>query len=151
MKKCKKCGRVQDLSCFYKQKEMVDGYRNYCKYCWKNSNKINNKINKENYSKVRKEWIKNVKSKYGLGYATINRFGLKLALLVYDRAERKCELCGNENDLTIHHIDGKGRHNEEKGLPVNNEISNLQVLCRSCHGGLHSKLYWREKKDETGN
>lgn len=79
--------------------------------------------------------------KYGLGYATIKRFGLKLALFVYDRANRKCEICGNENNLTIHHKNNKGINLEHAGHKelVDNSLDNLIVLCRKCHGSIHGK------------
>ena len=35
-----------------------------------------------------------------------------------------CELCGNEENLDIHHIDGNWK---------NNNLNNLMCLCRSCH------------------
>lgn len=158
MKKCKKCGRVQDLSCFYKQQSTADGHRHYCKDCWKNLNKIGKEKNGVSYFKNRKKKLNILKSRYGIGAGTICRFGFKLSLEVYEKANRKCELCGNENDLTIHHIDGQGRHNAEKGLPVNNDIFNLQILCRSCHGRLHALKHWENKvlkkggkNNETGN
>jgi hypothetical protein len=86
------------------------------------------------------------KKTYGIGRRTITTYGLRLALEVYDRSERKCEVCGSEYDLTIHHLDGNGRHNAEKGLPMNNDKNNLAVLCRRCHGSLHSREYWKNKK-----
>ncbi len=79
--------------------------------------------------------------KYGIGYSTIRRFGLKLALFVYDRASRKCEICGNENNLTIHHKNNKGINLEHTGHKelVDNSLDNLIVLCRKCHGSIHGK------------
>lgn len=35
-----------------------------------------------------------------------------------------CELCGNDTNLDIHHIDGNWQ---------NNNLDNLMCLCRSCH------------------
>lgn len=35
-----------------------------------------------------------------------------------------CECCGNDDHITIHHLDGN---------PNNNQIENLQVLCWDCH------------------
>jgi len=81
------------------------------------------------------------KEKYGIGYNTIRRFGLKLALFIYDRADRKCEICGSKIDLTIHHKNNKGSNLIKAGHPelVDNDINNLIVLCRSCHGRIHGK------------
>lgn len=97
------------------------------------------KFDKKYFTKIRKKRDKNFKDRYGIGRRTISIYGLKLALEVYDRAKRKCELCGNENDLTIHHKDNKGRHYNEKKLPMNNRSKNLQILCRKCHGSIHGK------------
>jgi predicted HNH restriction endonuclease len=52
---------------------------------------------------------------------------------------------GEVNDLTIHHLDGKGRHNAERGLEVNNSSNNLIVLCRKCHGSIHGKERGKNK------
>jgi hypothetical protein len=52
-----------------------------------------------------------------------------------------CEICGVEKAFVfdVHHIDKN---------PDNNNISNLQLLCRSCHmlchSNLHSELFLRE-------
>lgn len=124
MKKCIKCTKIKDISLFYHNSKMADGKLNTCKDCF-----LEYKAKKSIFAK----------EKYGIGLRTINSLGLKLALMVYDRSGRKCEECFSENDLTIHHKDGNGRHNEEKGLFVNNDFNNLQVLCRKCHGSIHGK------------
>jgi hypothetical protein len=58
---------------------------------------------------------------------------------VLDRDGYKCVLCGMTNEehikkwgreITIDHIDGKGRYSKIK----NNNIDNLRTLCLSCHG-----------------
>lgn len=45
----------------------------------------------------------------------------------------KCAHCGGTKTRQIHHID----HD-----PMNNALSNLMVLCSSCHGRLHSNERW---------
>jgi hypothetical protein len=52
-----------------------------------------------------------------------------------------CKECGSKTDLTIHHIDGRGwaRKSKKAGLIPNNELSNLVILCRRCHGSLEGK------------
>jgi YHS domain-containing protein len=54
----------------------------------------------------------------------------KLALEHY---EAKCKYCGYDvvQVVQIHHIDG----NRE-----NNDLSNLEVVCRNCHGEIHFGL-----------
>ena len=52
----------------------------------------------------------------------------------FDNKEAKCEICGyNEYIfcLDVHHVDNN---------PVNNELSNLAVLCCMCHKKLHKKV-----------
>lgn len=39
-----------------------------------------------------------------------------------------CEICGSDRNVDVHHIDGN---------PRNNDLSNLQRLCRSCHIKAH--------------
>ena len=50
--------------------------------------------------------------------------------------EKICTKCGSKNDVCIHHIDLN---------PLNNEIDNLQALCRRCHTDLHKII--RIKRD----
>lgn len=45
--------------------------------------------------------------------------------LVLWRDGYRCVKCATTSDLTVDHIDRNRK---------NNELSNLQVLCRSCHG-----------------
>ncbi len=40
----------------------------------------------------------------------------------------KCEACGDNRDLEAHHLDQD---------PTNNEESNIQTLCKYCHGFWH--------------
>lgn len=59
-----------------------------------------------------------------------------------------CARCGkqfDEKDLIVHHIDGNGGYFETG----NHDISNLMVLCRSCHAKLHEKLK-KETEQFTG-
>lgn len=128
MKKCSRCGEIKSINDFGKNKNMTSGRLNQCKKC--------------SYSANQNAWrskVKRNKELYGIGGRTIRTYGLELALFVYDRADRKCEECNSEYDLTIHHNDGNGRHNEEKRLPMNNHPDNLKVLCRVCHGRIHGR------------
>ncbi len=118
-------------------------FESCCKECsYEKKKEYNIKWRKDNvkhcvgYNRKR---FKQLKDAYGLGSGTIKRIGFRTALFVYDRAKRKCQICGEENYLTIHHIDHKGRNNQRRGLPQNNNIDNLIVICRSCHGKIHGK------------
>lgn len=49
----------------------------------------------------------------------------------------RCEVCGATDDLQVHHVDGfrVDRTIREGFASYNpNERSNLQTLCRKCHG-----------------
>ena len=49
----------------------------------------------------------------------------------------KCEICGDDKNLDIHHIDGNWR---------NNNLDNLQCLCRSCHMKIEKGSSYRIRK-----
>ena len=49
----------------------------------------------------------------------------------------KCEICGDDKNLDIHHIDGNWR---------NNNLDNLQCLCRSCHMKIEKGSNYRIRK-----
>ena len=87
---------------------------------------------------------------YGLTVTSIRKYGFKKALEVFDKYEHKCSVCGDDNYLAIHHVDGNGSHNEEKGIPTNDDISNLQLICRKCHGSIHGKQYWSKIAELRG-
>ena len=52
---------------------------------------------------------------------------------VLERDQFKCTRCGNPDQLTVHHRDRKGRGSSNP----NNDLSNLQTLCRKCHAAEH--------------
>ncbi len=54
------------------------------------------------------------------------RFRSKLAKSVYDKAQGVCELCGNDYDLEIDHI-------QPKALGGSNTPVNMRLLCRRCN------------------
>lgn len=132
MKICKTCGVSKPVNDFYKAPLYKNKiyYCGECKTCVVERNRRNPKKD-VNYLRYRNK----KESRYGIGVATISRYGLELSLFVYDRAKRKCESCGSENDLTIHHKDGQGTLCDKP----NNKTNNLIVLCRSCHGRIHGK------------
>lgn len=57
---------------------------------------------------------------------------------VLERDNFKCQMCGNNalSMLTVHHKDGNGRGSKK----VNNDLDNLQTLCRACHAKVHGTI-----------
>ncbi len=62
-KKCRTCNRKKDLSEFSLREISKDGYRNSCKLCLYEKNKLYVQNNKEMINKRTKEWCKNNKEK----------------------------------------------------------------------------------------
>lgn len=53
----------------------------------------------------------------------------------FEAYKRICFHCKSEENLEVHHIDFDR---------TNNQIENLQVLCKSCH----KKIHWKERKKD---
>ena len=87
---------------------------------------------------------------FGFNAYQVYKYGPDLVLSVYENSNKKCNICGSTENLAIHHIDGNGRHNEENGNLVNNSLENLQLLCKRCHGSVHSKEYWNKQAEIRG-
>ena len=161
MKKCTKCKKTKDLVSFGISKGYVESYCKECKYeatrKWKKANRkkcnastkkwISN--NKEKYREIQRKTynkylLKNRKKKlehyhkrsehFGMSPTTVYRNG---GIEVLNKLNMICDFCGTTEDLCIHHIDNAGRANIKKGLKPNNNLENLQVLCRGCHTSLH--------------
>ena len=47
-----------------------------------------------------------------------------------------CELCGNNKNILVHHKDGE--HD-------NDNLSNLLIVCKSCHAKIHNLGWWLNK------
>ena len=88
-------------------------------------------------------WMRNWRKNHVYHWSSINsmfklRFG-GLREQVIKRDNEKCVLCGMTReshkkifgrDITVDHIDKKGRNSIIK----NNSLDNLQTLCLRCHG-----------------
>ena len=149
-KQCFRCGETKSITKYYFRKNR-NAYMGVCKKCKIKECVKSHRRNPEVYRRINKEWadrnpekIKSYRENYHYQYRHYqhrykyrHRCGIEIKNLVFARDNNQCQICLSSEDLTIHHLDGNGRHNEENGLPVNNEPNNLQVLCRSCHGRLH--------------
>lgn len=140
-KKCPKCNIVKDMQDFGNQKASKDGKYSYCKSCKK---QINKKYYNENFDKVAeyhyKRWRENNNVKIINKKAKEKaRCGINATEFVKDKCCVACGMTNNEHfakwneRLHIDHINNDGRANQRIGLLPNNELSNLQILCRSCH------------------
>lgn len=135
---CIICHQSKPVNDFYKSKKGY--YSSQCKICdairtkeWRHRTGRSKRYVHELPHNSRDEL-----RKFRLGRGTIERYG-KVGLRVYQRAQFMCEQCDEDHDLTIHHKDNQGRNYERMGLKANNNIDNLMILCRRCHGSLHGK------------
>lgn len=130
---CKKCGVTF-------QKEMKTSYAWYCEDCRK-------KRDVEISMSVKKRKVPTTEVGVGSGNSSKNKghythgsfkTGIQAYRNIYkdNHKELKCELCGNTKYLCIHHIDSNR---------YNNDVANLQCLCKSCHQKHHIK---RNKKGQ---
>lgn len=68
--------------------------------------------------------------KYGVGFNNILKNKIK------DRDNNSCQLCGDTNELHVHHIDYNKNNNEE---------TNLVTLCRKCHNITNfNRQFWTQ-------
>ncbi len=58
--------------------------------------------------------------------------------MAQERANYKCEDCGNKDKLEVHHIIKLDRFENRHNSPKNSQ-DNLRVLCRPCHEDAHHK------------
>lgn len=123
MKKCSKCKEVKLLSLFYANKKSRDGYSSWCRGC----------TNSRNADKI-------IRHKYNQNYLHKLNFGNNREQAI-QRDGEKCVQCGMTReehkirygrDITVDHINGKGRNETRK--EKDNRLENLQTLCLSCHG-----------------
>lgn len=100
------------------------------------------KISKEDRDRRQREFNSKFIEKYGISYATINTFGLKIAVNIYKKYNHLCAICNSNDVLCIHHKDGIGYGNYKKlNRPVNNKLDNLLLVCRKCHMIIHDNLH----------
>lgn len=119
-KYCSLCNRFKPVKEF--SKCFTNQYQRYCKKC------------RSEYSKQRREDINKRGREYYKKYHTPSHEAVARVLFrrtkIYKtvRENSCCTTCGTIKDLCIHHIDEDYK---------NNDIGNLQVMCRSCHSKHH--------------
>lgn len=76
----------------------------------------------------REKWLLDLKSmSYGQYLKTRHWQGMRKQALA--RADNKCEICGSDRFLNVHHEIYRGRGKEK--------LSDLKVLCSGCHCNEH--------------
>ena len=149
MKTCRKCNQTKQLTEFYKHKEMLDGYLNYCIECVKarvakhrqaNLEKVNeydrNRAMLPHRVQARKEYAQTDRGQEARRTAHANyrqRFPMKYAAHVVTRnairdgkliPATSCSVCGSTEKIEGHHDD------YTKPLEV-------RWLCEKCHKAWH--------------
>lgn len=69
------------------------------------------------------------------------RYRQKADLMKNGMLKERCEICGSESNVEIHHIDKN---------PLNGEFDNLKFLCAICHGKTHRRICPICGMDATG-
>jgi hypothetical protein len=118
MKKCNKCSVVKPLESFHKAKGNKDGYKNYCRDCYKNKiyaygekegEEKRKPYEKKGYPKERKSYFKNgvpaPRKSYYIKKGFNSKSGKKpKPLIIKDGVEGKeCNRCGEWKALTDYH------------------------------------------------
>ena len=102
---CEFCGKKLERKRFNGRLEDFTVFSNR-KYC-------NRECMQKDYLKI---------GKHNQSYSNAHTTARKINELILHK--EVCELCGSDNNLDIHHIDGDWQ---------NNNLDNLMCLCRSCH------------------
>lgn len=161
-KKCFKCGKVKDISNFYKHKEMKDGYLNKCKDCAKKDVSENYFKKEDKYKKYdqirnqkRKKYIKLKSEEYQIkNKVKTNSYKKKWAeknhlkraahiiignLLRDGKLTRgPCQICKTMENIEAHHFD--------YAKPFD-----VIWLCKEHHQKVHWWLKWNIREVKLKN
>lgn len=109
VKYCRYCNKLLTRKRYNGRLEDLNVFKKrlYCDYICMRKDKINISINNASWSNSHTT------------ARNINKLFINVA---------QCEMCGKDGKLDVHHKDGNYQ---------NNKISNLQILCRSCHNKVH--------------
>lgn len=81
-------------------------------------------------------------------YSDISNFGMSREI-IFRRDSYACTKCKSTDNLIFHHKDGSGYvPGKNKRKDTNNNIDNLQTLCRKCHNELHLSTEARRVRRE---
>jgi GTP cyclohydrolase IA len=97
---------------------------------WDNNPERKDELSKQLTGRIKSnEEIKNMKKSKQKDWNNYN----ERAMAFYGE---ECQKCGAVKDLIVHHMDSMNLSNELG----NHTLSNLMVLCKSCHAKLHNEL-----------
>jgi len=133
MKKCAKCHKSKNNSCFHKNKTKIDGLATECRECCK-------AYMKKYYAKNKNKLLKQNKENGKQKHAEAKR----LCIEHYSNGTNKCCCCGESNPefLSLNHINGGGRKDRQtfKGartfcgyLVKNNFPKGINIMCFNCN------------------
>ncbi len=148
-KRCNKCREVKDFTEFHRNKGHDDGLTTYCKPCRNKIARDNPIIYKEGvcvkckgYKQIHARQMCNGCYRRNIVYVDIkkkNRFDEKRRIYYKKNQDdmkgrqkarnlikdlKYCNRCNSKQDLHRHHKDFN---------PQNNDISNIEIVCRNCH------------------
>jgi len=147
-KYCSGCNKVKPISEFHRRRRNKDGLVYTCKICRQNETlkyrlKYRDLINKRKRESYHRDKYKNRHKRHAyylrnkehfLSKSEIQRYGRNRQNIL-ERDGFKCQICGSNKKLAIHHVDGKGTT-----VPTaerNNNLENLMTVCSLCHIRLH--------------
>ena len=119
MKKCIRCKKEQELSCYGKRKGALDGHKNKCKSCFTEISKLSHLANP---TLRKREWLKRT---YNI---TLEQYED-----MFKSQNNQCKICGRKETSINHYT------KQPRALAVDHCHDTLKVrglLCTDCNTGL---------------
>lgn len=129
-KKCTKCKRTKNLSCFYNSSSSPDGKKGTCKLCCSRMEKSWRDRNRERINKNNREWRKKNKEQHNRNVRSSylkRRYGLSLEEYesMLSSQGNSCAVCSGQSQYEMFDVDHCHETGKVRGL-----------LCRKCNTAL---------------